>query len=131
MAPLSVTLQKPEAAVVSLAGEHDAFSSGQLENELAVLLDERLRIVVDLRDATFIDSQTLSVLLGARHRAEQGSLGFALVLARERYTQVHRLLDLTRLDRRFAVFPTVARAAAAVHAGETGGDQLHGHGSAA
>src|SRR4051794_2366913 len=109
MVPISVSLQghDPGVGVVTLIGEHDAFSSGRLENELAVLLDDGMRIVVDLRDATFIDSQTLSVLLRARYDAEQAALGFALVLSEGRYTQVHRLLELTRLGAAFAVFPTI------------------------
>jgi len=49
MAPISVTLARrdPPAAVVALVGEHDAYSSQRLENELTVLLDDRIRIVVD------------------------------------------------------------------------------------
>jgi anti-anti-sigma factor len=131
MTPISVTLQDPEVAVVRLVGEHDSFSSTRVENELAQLLDEGRRVVVDLCDATFIDSQTLSVLLGARHHAEHASLGFALVLPRDRYTQVHRLLELTRLGRAFAVFPTIEDATAAARDGETGAGQLGTRDSAA
>jgi anti-anti-sigma factor len=126
MAPISVSLQErdPAVGVVTLTGEHDAFSAARLENELAVLLDEGLRTVVDLRDATFIDSQTLSVLLGARHQAQQAALGLALVLSEDRYTQIHRLLELTHLGRAFAIFPTIERATAAARAGETGAGRL-------
>jgi anti-anti-sigma factor len=126
MVPISVSLQEPDPAVgaVTLVGEHDAFSAARLENELAVLLDDGLHIVVDLRDATFIDSQTLSVLLGARHQAEQTALGFALVLSEDRYTQVHRLLELTRLGRAFAIFPTIERATSAARVGESGAGRL-------
>jgi anti-anti-sigma factor len=126
MVPISVTLQghDPGVGVVTLIGEHDAFSSSRLENELAVLLDDGFRIVVDLRDATFIDSQTLSVLLGARHQAEQAALGFALVLSEDDYTQVHRLLDLTHLRAAFAAYPTIGQAKAAVRAGETGSGRV-------
>jgi len=123
MAPISVTLARedPAAAVVALVGEHDAYSSQRLENELAVLLDEGRQIVVDLRDTTFIDSTTLSVLLGARLRAEQSSLGFALVLPDRRYTQVHHIFELTRLDSAFAIFGSVDDALAAVRAGRVKG----------
>ena len=126
MVPIAVSLQEqdPEVGVVTLIGEHDAFSAVRLENELAVLLDEGLRIVVDVRDATFIDSQTLSVLLAARHQAEHAALGFALVLSDNRFTQVHRLLELTRLGRAFAIFPTIERAIAGVRAGETGAGRV-------
>jgi anti-anti-sigma factor len=116
MAPISVTLARrdPPAAVVALVGEHDAYSSERLENELTVLLDEGRRIVVDLHDASFIDSTTLSVLLGARLRAEESSLGFALLLADHEYTEVHQILELTGLGPTFAIFGTLDAALAAV-----------------
>src|SRR5947208_14440310 len=119
MAPISVTLARrdPPAAVVALVGEHDAYSSQRLENELTVLLDERQRVVVDLRDASFIDSTTLSVLLSARHRAEKSSLGFALVLPSRDYTHVHQILDLTGLGSAFAIFVPLDDALAAVRTG--------------
>lgn len=119
MAPISVTLARhePPAAVVALVGEHDAYSSQRLDNELAVLLDGGQRVVVDLRDATFIDSTTLSVLLAARHRAEEAELGFALVLSDRDYTQVHQILDLTGLGGSFAIFPRPEDALAAVRKG--------------
>lgn len=122
MAPIAVTLasQNPPAAVVALVGEHDAYSSERLDNELSVLLDEGQRIVVDLRDAAFIDSTTLSVLLGARLRAEQSSLGFALLLPDQQYTQVHQILDLTGLGPTFAIFGKLDAALAAVRAGRVG-----------
>jgi anti-anti-sigma factor len=119
MAPISVTLARraPAAAVVALVGEHDAYSSERLENELTVLLKEGQRIVIDLRDATFIDSTTLSVLLGARRRAEQSSLGFALLLPDREYTQINQILDLTGLGASFAIFGKLDEALAAVRAG--------------
>jgi anti-anti-sigma factor len=119
MAPISVTLapRDPPAAVVALVGEHDTYSAGRLENELGVLFNEGRRVVIDLRDTEFIDSTTLSVLLKARHRAEQSSLGFTLVLAKHDYTQVHRLLDLTGLGSGFAIFGTLDEALAAARSG--------------
>ena len=119
MAPISVTLARrdPPAAVVALVGEHDAYSAGRLENELTVLLEQGKRIVVDLRDAEFIDSTTLGVLLGARLRAEQSSLGFALLLPDRQYTQVHQILELTGLGPTFAIVGKLDDALAAVRAG--------------
>jgi len=123
MAPISVTLARrdPPAAVVALVGEHDAYSAQRLENELSVLLEEGRRIVVDLRDATFIDSTTLSVLLRARHRAEQSSLGFALLLPDGTYPQVNQIRDLTGLGPTFASFGKLDDALAAVRTGRVGG----------
>jgi len=119
MAPISVTLARrdPPAAVVALVGEHDTYSSGRLENELTVLLGEGQGIVVDLRDASFIDSTTLGVLLGAHQRAEQSSVGFALVLPDREYTEVNQILDLTGLGPIFAIFGTLDAALEAVRAG--------------
>ena len=119
MAPISVTLARrdPPAAVVALVGEHDAYSAERLENELTSLMDEGQQIVVDLRDTAFIDSTTLSVLLGARLHAEQSSLGFALLLSDRHYTQVHQILELTGLGSTFAIFGNLDAALRAVRAG--------------
>jgi anti-anti-sigma factor len=120
MAPISVTLahRDPPAAVVALVGEHDAYSAQRLENELSVLLTANQRVVIDLRDASFIDSTTLSVLLAARRRSEESSLGFALVLHDDsHYTQVNQILELTGLGPTFAVFGELEDALDAVLAG--------------
>lgn len=116
MAPISVTLARrnPPAAVVALVGEHDAYSSERLENELSVLTDGGQSIVVDLRDTDFVDSTTLGVLLNARHHAERKRLGFALVLPDDEFTQVHQILSLTGLGSGFASFGKVDDALSAV-----------------
>jgi anti-anti-sigma factor len=126
MAPIAVSLLQhdPPVGVVTLFGEHDAASSVRLENELALLLDDGVGIVVDLREASFIDSDTLSVLLAARHQAQEADLGFALVLPSEQHTQVHRLLDLTGLGASFAAFRAVDEASRAVRAGHAGADRV-------
>jgi anti-anti-sigma factor len=127
MAPISVTLarREPPVAVVSLVGEHDTYSAQRLDSELAMLLDERCRLVVDLRDASFIDSTTLSVLLAARHRAEHASLGFALVLPDRRdYTEVHQILELTGLGSAFAIFGSLDDALGAVRLGRVAGEPI-------
>jgi anti-anti-sigma factor len=123
VAPISVTLawRDPPAAVVSLVGEHDAYSSQRLESELAVLLGEGRNVVVDLRDATFIDSTTLSTLLGARHRAQESALGFALVLHEGEFTSVHQILNVTGLGSSFAMFENIEDALDAVRTGRVAG----------
>ena len=125
MAPISVTLERadPPTGVVTLIGEQDAYSAPRLENELALLLDEGLAVVVDLTDATFVDSQTLSMLLAARHRSRRDRVGFALVLPTEPYTQVHRILDITGLGTSFAVYSTLRAALAAARAGRNAGER--------
>lgn len=114
MAPIAVSLDRaePNVGIVSLIGEHDAYSARRLENELSVLVDSNVHVVVDLTEATFVDSQTLSVLLTARKRAEERSLGFVLVVSADDYTQVHRILEMTRLASAFVTRPTLDDAVA-------------------
>lgn len=118
MAPIAVSLDRAEPAVgiVGLHGEHDAYSAKRLAGELGVLVDSGTNVTVDLSDATFIDSQTLSVLLTARNRAEERSLGFVLVLRPDDYTQVHRILEMTRLVSSFVTRPTLEDALPAARA---------------
>jgi anti-sigma B factor antagonist len=125
MAPISVTLERanPPTGIVTLLGEQDAYSAPRLENELALLLDEELTVVVDLSDTTFVDSQTLSILLAARHRAQRSRIGFTVVLPSEPYTQVHRILDITGLGTSFAVYPTLRAALAGARAGRNAGER--------
>lgn len=127
MAPISVTLapRDPPAAVVALVGEHDAYSAGRLEAELAVLLDAGRRVVVDLGEAEFIDSVTLGVLMVARGDAERASLGFTLVLPDGDYAHVNQLLELTGLRSTFAIYQTLEDALEAARSGATqGGDSV-------
>jgi anti-anti-sigma factor len=119
MAPIAVSLDRaePNVGVVSLIGEHDTYSARRLENELSVLLDTPVNVVVDLTEATFVDSQTLSVLLTAQKLAGKRSLGFVLVVSTHDYTQVHRILDMTRLASAFVVRPTLDDAVSTARAG--------------
>jgi anti-sigma B factor antagonist len=119
--PISVTLapRDPPAAVVALVGEHDAYSAGRLESELGMLLEERRHLVVDLHDTEFIDSTTLGVLLRCRQQAQRDGLGFTMVLPSQEYTQVHQILDLTRLGSTFGTFGTLDEALVAARRGQT------------
>ena len=97
-------------------------------SQLSVTLQRRdppLGVVVDLSDATFIDSQTLSVLLATRHCAQESDLGFTVVLPDEGHVQVHRLLDVTGLKAAFAVFAALSEACDAARSGVSGGGRVH------
>ena len=141
MTPISVTIdrQGQPVGIVSLVGEHDAYSAGRIASELEVLLESGLPAVVDLSEATFVDSQTLSVLLSGRHQADTSRLGFTLVLPETTdvsavldmlvsgdgdFTQVHRILRMTGLGSWFAAYPTLREALAGARAGHTSGDRL-------
>jgi anti-anti-sigma factor len=126
MAPISVTIDRrdPPVGVITLVGEHDAYSAGRIANEIDLLLESGMPVAVDLSDATFIDSQTLSALLSGRRHADVAQLGFTLVLPDTSYTQVHRILRMTGLGSWFATFPTPTKALAGARAGLTVGDRL-------
>src|SRR3954470_1704354 len=97
---------EPNVAVVVMRGEHDAFGAPNLEKQLMSLLDEDLSIVIDLTQATFLDSMTLFLLLRARTRASERGLGFSLQLGPGAGKHVHRAFELTKLTEVFSVAPT-------------------------
>jgi len=126
MAPISVTIERadPPVGIITLVGEHDAYSAGRIAQEIEVLLDSGMHVVVDLTDATFVDSQTLSTLLSGRHQADSANLGFTLVLPDDRYTQVHRILRMTGLVSWFAAYPSQSQACDGARGGHTSGGRL-------
>ena len=77
--------------MVALTGEHEAYSADKLTRSLAGLIDEGISITVDLRQAAFVDSTVVSVLLVAARDAEARELGFMLQLGPETGWPVRRL----------------------------------------
>jgi anti-anti-sigma factor len=126
MAPISVTIERqdPPVGIVTLVGEHDAYSAERIANELELRVDSGLPAVIDLSEATFVDSQTLSVLLSGRHRADSAHLGFTLVLPETNFTQVHRILRMTGLGSWFATYGSLDEALAGARIGQTSGSRL-------
>jgi anti-anti-sigma factor len=125
MAPISVTVEREHPiGIVTLVGEHDAYSADRIANEIEVLLGAGIPVVVDLTEATFVDSQTLSALLSARHQADVANLGFTLVLPEDTFTQVHRILRMTGLASWFATYPSLSTARDGALAGQTSGGRL-------
>ena len=97
---------------VSVGGEVDLSTAPELKEVLNGVIDGGARFVlVDLSTATFIDSTTLGVLMGAvkRVRPDGGEIAIACS-----DPNIRKIFEITLLDRIFAIFPT---------AGE-GGDHL-------
>jgi anti-sigma B factor antagonist len=92
-----------DRAVVALRGEHEAYTADKLARQLGALVEEGVSIAVDLRQATFIDSTVVGVLLAARRGAAAEGLGFELVLGEETGWAVRRMLDVTGLHSQFDV----------------------------
>jgi anti-anti-sigma factor len=93
---ITVTVDHDQATL-SLLGEHEAYSADKLTRSLAGLIDDGVAISVDLRQAAFVDSTVVGVLLVAARDAEARDLGFTLVLGPETGWPVRRLLDVTGL----------------------------------
>jgi anti-sigma B factor antagonist len=88
-------------AVISVAGEVDLYTAPELKRELVTVIDEGARkVVVDLSEATFIDSTTLGVLLSGvkRLRPVGGELA---VVCTDR--NIRKIFEITLLDRVFAI----------------------------
>src|SRR5438105_3006320 len=99
---LSVTVDSDRATVV-LRGEHEAYTAQKLGRKLEALLEEGMAVAVDLRDAAFIDSTVVGVLLAAKRHADQRNLEFLLILGAETGWPVRRLLEITGLDSTFEI----------------------------
>ena len=99
---MNVTVDR-DRAFVTLRGEHEAYSAHKLGRQLEALLDEGVPIVVDLRNATFIDSTVVGVLLAAKRHADELELEFVLALGDETGWPVRRLLEITGLYSTFDV----------------------------
>lgn len=99
--------------VVSVSGDADLYAAANVERELVRLVEEgKHSIVVDLSDATFIDSTMLRVLLNISKRLRPGG-GELLVVCREH--NIRKIFEITLLDRVFTIFDT--REAALEHVG--------------
>lgn len=90
-----------DEVIVEVRGELDTATAPLLQDLLDQLMAAGARrVVVDLSEATFVDSTGLGALLSAHRRmqADHGQLVLSQPLPATR-----RLLELTALDRVFAV----------------------------
>jgi anti-sigma B factor antagonist len=94
---MSVNVEQ-DHAVITLAGEHEAYSADKLARSLSALLAEGVPVTVDLREASFIDSTVVGVLIGAHRRARDEALDFVLLLGSETGWPVRRILEVTGLE---------------------------------
>jgi anti-sigma B factor antagonist len=91
-------------ARVAVAGEADLFTAPELKEALANAVDGGAHdVIVDLSDATFIDSTTLGVLIGTVRRLRP--LGGTVAIACHD-ANIVRIFEITRLDQVFPIFET-------------------------
>jgi len=93
---------RPDVAVVALIGEHDALTAAQVTSEIEQWLPTR-GVVVDLNDATFIDSAILRALVQGWRSASAAGREFSVCI-RDGHA-LRRVLEVAGLD---AAFPIVA-----------------------
>jgi anti-sigma B factor antagonist len=95
--PILLDRNEDGVVVVLVEGEHDIYTAPSLREQVHAVLEERVPFVIDLTPATFIDSSILGVLLGARRRALEDGLGFAVCLEEKGDPAVRRILEVTGL----------------------------------
>lgn len=107
-------------AVISVSGEHDLSTAPELREQLDGLIDGGEAAVIDLTDATFVDSSILGAILDARRRAGEAGIGFAVAQGTNGAEAVSRVLDITGLRAELPVHQDRASAVAAVAGREDG-----------
>jgi anti-anti-sigma factor len=89
--------------VVGLHGEHDLSTVADLRGELTAIFAQGATVVVDLSEATFIDSSVLSELILVQRRVENDQdRQLAIVAPRGRFPA--RVIDMADSARLFAIF---------------------------
>ena len=107
--PVLGVSQQGDAIVVALTGELDLYNAPALREALLDAAGRApRRLVVDLSDVTFVDSTALGALVQARSALADGS-DFALAAPG---LEARRALEVSGLDRHFAVHETVESALA-------------------
>jgi anti-sigma B factor antagonist len=102
-----------EIPVIAVHGQADLNTAPALRDALTEAVDDGASaLIVDLSDATFVDSMTLGVLLGAVKRLRPSGGRLAIVCTSP---HIRRIFEITLLDRVFELHETLdgARAAAA------------------
>ena len=95
---LELTVSENEGeTVLSAAGELDVNTAPELREQLAQLVNDGARIVVDLADVSFVDSTALSVLVSALKRLRQADGDLALASPTPSVRRVFEITGLTRL----------------------------------
>ena len=87
--------------VIELGGEVDLYTAPEFKERMVELIDGgKKQIVVDLSEATFIDSTTLGVLVGGVKRLRPSGGALALVCSDQNITKI---FEITGLDRVFPI----------------------------
>ena len=84
-------------SVIALHGESDAYIAPKIRSDLATALGAEAPLVVDLTQATFIDSTIVGILLEGLADCEKRERPLLLLLPDDAAPEVHRLFEITGL----------------------------------
>ncbi len=87
----------PGFIVITLPGESDAYVAPRIRSDLQTALRGEAPLVVDLTQATFIDSAVVGILLEGLADCELQERPLLLLLPESAAPEVHRLFELTGL----------------------------------
>src|SRR6185312_8538212 len=91
-------------STVSVAGEVDLATAPELKEALTEVINGGAKgVLVDLSNATFIDSTTLGVLMSAVKRLRPGGGELAIAC---HDANIRKIFEITLLDRVFRIFDT-------------------------
>jgi anti-sigma B factor antagonist len=94
-------LARDSVVLLSIHGDADLHVAPQLRDRLTREIDDGAKaVVLDLSGATFVDSMTLGVLLGAMKRLRAVGGRLRLVVPQ---TELRRIFEITLLDRVLAL----------------------------
>jgi anti-sigma B factor antagonist len=106
-----------EVSVVAVRGEHDLATADALRRQLEELRAQGSPFVVDLTEATFIDSAVLGVLIGEHDRAVEYGLRAEFVVGEGSGYSVRKIIDLAGVRAVLPISETRDAALAAIRGG--------------
>ncbi len=84
-------------AILTLHGEHDLETAGDVRDAVDQALAEPRPCIFDLRPTAFIDSTIMAVLLETQQRCVELGVGFATALSEDEVSAVRRVIELTSI----------------------------------
>jgi anti-sigma B factor antagonist len=105
---------KADSIVIKLQGEVDLYAAPELKDHVNRAIESgKTKLVLDLSEATFIDSTTLGILVSGMKRLRPRG-GMLAVLCPD--PTMARIFDITGLNRMFSVHDNLDDALAALEA---------------
>ncbi|MGZ4202796.1 MAG: STAS domain-containing protein [Thermoleophilaceae bacterium] len=103
---------KEDSVVIRLQGEVDLYAAPELKDHVNRAIESgKTKLILDLSEATFIDSTTLGILVSGMKRLRPRG-GMLAVLCPD--PTMARIFDITGLNRMFSVHDTLDAAMAAL-----------------